>query len=122
MSNAISSNTKIKVFELCENNESVFGKFLSLIEKEGTHINQLAGAIRIIEDTANLKLRPKKQFKQLNDLGVNCKVYEAKCKDIRVYMFKDDAGRVIIKGGMKSKQAKDIKSIVKIIKAYQYEQ
>ena len=54
------SNTKIDVYELCKNGKSIFEEFFEQIENEGNLISNLAAAIRIIEDTANLKMRPKK--------------------------------------------------------------
>jgi hypothetical protein len=110
------------VFELCKNNESLFKSFFSEIEKDGNLLNNLAGAIRIIEDTANLNRRPKTKFRLIEGHKLKCKVYEAKSGSIRIYLFhEENTGRIIVSGGVKDNQNKDIKKILKIIKEYQDE-
>jgi hypothetical protein len=118
----IISATKISVYELYKNGESLFEPFVDEIEKDGHLFDKLAGALRIIEATANLNRYPKTKFRALKGHGLNCKVYEAKSDIIRIYLFHEEkTGRVIITGGLKDNQAKDIKSIFKIIKEYQNE-
>lgn len=122
MSQHIPNTTKIDVFELCKNNESLFKSFFSEIEKDGNLLNNLAGAIRIIEDTANLNRRPKTKFRLIEGHKLKCKVYEAKSGSIRIYLFhEENTGRIIVSGGVKDNQKKDIKKILKIIKEYQDE-
>ena len=122
LSSYIPSNTKIDVYELCKNGKSLFEDFFNKIEKEGNLLSNLAGAIRIIEDTANLKLRPKNQFRLIQGHSLNCKVYEAKSGGIRIYLFHEEkTGRIIVSGGNKDSQDEDIKQMLKIIKVYQNE-
>ena len=122
LSSYIPSNTKIDVYELCKNGKSLFEDFFNKIEKEGNLLSNLAGAIRIIEDTANLKLRPKNQFRLIQGHSLNCKVYEAKSGGIRIYLFHEEkTGRIIVSGGNKDSQGEDIKQMLKIIKVYQNE-
>ncbi len=119
MSTHIPSNTKIDVYELCKNGRSLFSDFFSEIEIEGNLLSNLAAAIRIIEDTSNLNRRPKSQFRIIQGLSVNCKVYEAKSGNIRIYLFHEEkTGRVIVIGGLKGDQDEDIKKIEKTIKDY----
>ena len=118
----VSSNTKIDVFELCKNNESLFKSFFDEIEKDGNLLGNLAGTLRIVEDTANLNRRPKTKFRLIEGHKLKCKVYEAKSGVVRVYLFhEENTGRVIVSGGLKDNQTKDIKKILKIIKEYQDE-
>lgn len=122
MSQYIPNTTKIDVFELCKNDESLFKSFFSEIEKDGNLLDNLAGAIRIIEDTANLNRRPKTKFRLIEGHKLKCKVYEAKSGLIRIYLFHEEkTGRIIVSGGLKDNQNKDIKKILKIIKEYQDE-
>lgn len=122
MSQYIPNTTKIDVFELCKNDESLFKSFFSEIEKDGNLLGNLAGAIRIIEDTANLNRRPKTKFRIIEGHKLKCKVYEAKSGLIRIYLFhEENTGRIIVSGGLKDNQNKDIKKILKIIKEYQDE-
>lgn len=122
MSQYIPNTTKIDVFELCKNDESLFKSFFSEIEKDGNLLGNLAGAIRIIEDTANLNRRPKTKFRLIEGHKLKYKVYEAKSGLIRIYLFhEENTGRIIVSGGLKDNQNKDIKKILKIIKEYQDE-
>lgn len=115
----ITSTTKIGVYELYKNGKSLFEPFVDEIEKDGNLFDKLAGAIRIIEESSNLKRYPKTKFRELKGHSLNCKVYEAKSNIIIVYLFHEEkTGRVIITGGLKDNQDKDIKSIFKIIKEY----
>ncbi|SEJ39613.1 hypothetical protein SAMN04488018_13211 [Myroides marinus] len=119
MSSHIPSNTKIDVYELCKNGNSIFEEFFKQIEEEGNLISNLAATIRIIEDSANLKMAPKTKFRILQGLSVKCKVFEAKSGIIRVYLFHEEkTGRVIVMGGNKDSQDQDIKKVEKIIKEY----
>jgi len=118
----ITSTTKISVYELCKNGESLFEQFVDEIEKDGNLFDKLAGAIRIIEETSNLKRYPKSKFRELKGHNLSCKVYEAKSDIIRIYLFHEEkTGRIIITGGLKDNQDKDIKLILKIIKDYNNE-
>lgn len=122
MSSHIPSNTKIDVYELCKNGNSLFEDFFNEIENEGNLISNLAATIRIIEDTSNLKLRPKKQFRLIQGHSLECKLYEAKSGGIRVYVFHEEkTGRVIVTGGNKDSQTEDIKKVIKTIKEYNNE-
>ena len=122
LSEHIPNATRIKVFELCKHNESLFGEFFKCIEQDDNLFGNLAAAIRIIEDTANLSRRPKAKFRELQGHKLDCKVYEAKSGAIRVYLFHEEhTGRVIITGGTKDNQDKDIKSVFRIIKEYKNE-
>lgn len=122
LSNHISSNTKISVYELYKNGKSLFKTFVEDIEKDGNLFDKLAGAIRIVEETSNLNRYPKTKFREIQGHKLNCKVYEAKSGVVRIYLFHEEkTGRVILTGGLKDTQEKDIKSILKIIKEYHHE-
>lgn len=115
----ITGTTKISVYELNKNGKSLFEPFVDEIEKDGNLFDKLAGALRIIEETSNHKRYPKTKFRELKGHNLKCKVYEAKSNIIRIYLFHEEkTGRIIITGGLKDNQDKDIKSILKIIKEY----
>lgn len=118
----IPHSTRIDVYELCKNGASIFETFFNDIEQDGNLLNNVAGALRIIEDTANLNRRPKTKFRLIEGHKLKCKVYEAKSGIIRIYLFhEENTGRVIVTGGLKDNQSKDIKSVLKVIKEYQDE-
>lgn len=115
----ISPRTKIKVWELCKNGKSLFEPFIEQIESNGNLFKQLAGAIRIVEDTSNQIRKPKAKFREIQGHNLNCKVYEAKSKSIRIYLFHEKhKGRIIVAGGLKDNQPKDIKLVLRTIKNY----
>lgn len=115
----INEDTIISVYELCVNGKSLFEEFLVEIEEKGNLYDNLAGAIRVIEETANLKRYPNTKFRELKGHKLRCKVYEAKFQLIRIYLFhQEKTGRIIITGGLKTDQKQDIKSILKTIKEY----
>ena len=123
MSSYVSNTTKISVFELFRYGESLFKPFVDEIEKDGNLFDKLAGAIRIIEETSNLNRYPKTKFREIQGHKLKCKVFEAKSGQIRLYLFhEENTGRIIITGGLKGNQKKDIKSILKTIKEYNEEQ
>lgn len=120
LSDYISTATRIKVYELCGNGKSLIGPFVDDIEKDGNLFDKFAGAIRVIEETANLKRYPKTKFREIQGHNLDCKVYEAKSNIIRIYLFHEEkTGRIIITGGLKGNQKKDIKWVLKIIREYQ---
>lgn len=122
LSQHITSTTVIDVYELCKNDESLFESFFEEIEENGNLLSNMVRAIRIIEDTSNLMRRPKTQFRTILGHSLNCKIYEAKAGLIRIYLFHEEkTGRVIVTGGLKGNQKKEIKSIIKIIKEYRDE-
>lgn len=119
LSSHIPSTTKIDVYELCVYKKSIFKEFFEQIENEGNLISNLAAAIRIVENTANLLLTPKTKYRVLKGLSIKCKAYEAKSGAIRIYLFhEENIGRVIVIGGNKGSQDEDVKRVEKIIKEY----
>lgn len=117
MSQLIDSNTKMKVFELQVNGTRLLTEFENEIyqqNKKGTY----ATTIKIIEQSANGLMLPKGKFRKIENTGLPCKFYEAKKDDVRIYMFQDEAGRVIICGGFKGKQKKDLRKYINLVKDY----
>lgn len=122
MSAHIPHPTKIRVYELCKYGQSIFDTFFNEIQKDGNLFGNLAGAIRIIEDTANLHRRPKGKFREIKNNSLVCKLYEAKSGKIRIYLIhEENVGRVIITGGVKDDQTEDIQSAIKTVKEYYYD-
>lgn len=119
MSSHIPHETKIRVYELCENGKSLFEKYFNQAQKDKKRFGELTACLRIIESACNLKRHPKKKFREIKGHSLECKVYEAKSGLARVYLFHEEkTGRIIITGESKKTQRKDIAKIKKIIKAY----
>lgn len=122
LSQVIPKNTKIVVYELCKNGKSLFEEFYEEAEQDPILFSNTTKALRIIEDTANLKLRPRTKFRQIENSKLDCKLYEAKANDVRIYLFEEKkTGRVIVLGGTKGNQKKDIKRVISTIKEYNNE-
>ena len=116
LSTKIRQDTKIPVFELDDDGNNLIDEF---IEEFTQYENDIAAAFRYIEMTADLIRLPKAKFRELQVEKLPCKVYEAKKNAIRIYLFHEEkTGRVVVLGGMKTTQRKDIKRITKIVKLY----
>jgi len=118
----VSRTNKIQIWELCVNGESVLYPFISKIQSEVTFESDLYGALRILELAADLVSLPKTKFREIKGHKIKGKLYEAKYGAVRIYHFHEKhTGRIIILGGLKNDQDKDINSAVKTIKDYQNE-
>lgn len=122
LSSKVSTKTKIKVFELCINEVSVLDSFIEELEKDGNFETDLYGAISNLELAANLVTLHKTKFREIKGQKINGKLFEAKKGAVRIYHFHEkNTGRIIVLGGFKTDQTKDIKAAVKTIKSYQNE-
>lgn len=119
LSQFVSPDTKISVYELCIDNQSLFERFVDEIKDDNLLFSKFAGAIQTIEQSANLIRLPKAKFRLIQGHNLDCKVYEAKNGFIRIYMFHEEhKGRIIVTGGLKNDQEKDINKVIGIINRY----
>jgi hypothetical protein len=119
LSEYTSPNTQIPVFNLYVDGVCLFDEFYNKIEREGNLIRYVHAAISIVESAANGIRLHQTKFKEITPKGLPCKLYEAKKEDIRIYLFHEEkTGRIIVTGGKKSTQQKDINKIIKTVKAY----
>jgi len=109
-----------RFYKLVKNSICQFDDFESLINNEGTYATELNRAKAIMEDFANklslpiTKLRPLTQ-----DRNEKFKEYEIKTENLRVYFFiLPGRGDIVVLGGKKTKQKKDIKIFRKIKNEY----
>lgn len=94
---------KLKVNGLC-----LIDEFWDEIERQGNLKKQLNNAIAIMERYAQgLPTSPAK-FKNITERGDPVNEYEVKTKDLRIYLFKDKEGAIVVSGGKKSTQPRDI--------------
>ena len=105
---------KLHIDELC-----MFDEFEEEIEKKGQYEEELYAIYSLMEDVADNKLLPKEKFR---DITINkkekFKEYEFKSKHLRVYAIKAPDGKVVIMGGYKNRQKKDIKKFRSIKNKY----
>lgn len=105
---------KMEIDDIC-----LFDKFEQEIERIGQYEQELCSIFSLIEDVSNNKLLPKKKFRDLtNTKKDNIKEFEFKSKHLRVYAIKTKEGKVIIFGGYKNNQGRDIKKLRKIKSRY----
>lgn len=94
---------KLKVNGICPIDE-----FWNEIERQGNLKKQLINAIAVMERYAlGLPTSPYK-FKNITNVDDPVNEYEIKTKDLRVYFFKNREGAIVVSGGKKSTQRKDI--------------
>ena len=108
------ASNKLYIDELC-----MFDEFEEEIEKKGQYEEELYAIYSLMEDVADNKLLPKEK---LRDITINkkekFKEYEFKSKHLRVYAIKAPDGKVVIMGGYKNRQKKDIKKFRSIKNKY----
>lgn len=111
---------KQEIYKLKIDNSCQFDDFENEIEKRGQYEEELASIYAHIEDFANNKTLPEKKFRILNKGVKNDKVkeYEFKSKHLRIYGIKALSGQVIIMGGYKTTQKKDIRRLKNIKSNY----
>ena len=110
---------RLKIFKLLVNNRSEYDEFERQIEKEGTYISELVTIQARLQDIADGKLLPKEKFRNITPKKELVKEYEIKTRHLRVYLFhEENTGRVIVCGGKKTTQQKDINHFRRIKKEY----
>ncbi len=110
---------KIKFYKLIKDNKCEFDEFWSKIEKTGNLNKELINIQAIMQQVADMQMLPKAKFRNLTPNEENIKEYEIKTKNLRVYLFhNENKGRIIVCGGKKTSQKKDIKHFRNIKKLY----
>lgn len=106
---------KQDIFKMEINGECLFDEFEREIENKGQYEQELFSIYSLMEDVANNKLLPEFKFRDItNKKRDKIKEYEFKSKHLRVYAIKTKEGKVVIIGGYKNSQKKDIKKFRKI--------
>jgi hypothetical protein len=106
---------KQRIYKLEIDNSCQFEKFEQEISERKQYENEIASIYSLIEDVANNKLLPKTKFRDITITKKDkIKEYEFKTRNLRVYTIKSSEGKIIIIGGYKNNQKKDIKKFRKI--------
>ena len=95
-----------------------YDEFCKLIEGEGNLRKQLIGIAHTMNEVANRRSLPKEKFRDITPEKDLVREYEFKKGDLRVYAIKDVAGHIVILGGKKNSQKKDIRSFRAIKQRY----
>lgn len=108
--------TRQPVFKLLRNSRCLIDEFWIEIKKDQNLTGQGRAIWKIIEDAANGKRLPKTRYRKLN---LKHNAFEAKCKQLRIYLIHENkTGQIIILGGKKTTQVKDLKKLRKILDEY----
>lgn len=110
---------KIQFYKLLINKKCEFDEFWSEIEKSGNLNKELLKIQILMQEVSENKMLPNTKFRNLTPQKETIKEYEIKTKNLRVYLFHEEyTGRIIVCGGKKTTQKKDIKHFRKIKKQY----
>ena len=101
---------KIRFYCLEVNGKNVFQEFKTEIQNKGSFSKELITVQIRFQDIAELKTLPETKFKDITPKKGLIKEYEVKTKNLRVYMFHEvHTGRIVVLGGKKTSQKKDIR-------------
>jgi len=106
-------------YKLSVNGKCEFDLFEKEIQKDGNLKRELLKIQTRLQEIAEGKILPPNKFKDITPKGEMVKEYEVKSDHLRVYFFfESNTDRIIICGGKKTTQSKDIAHFQKIKKAY----
>ena len=110
---------QIRIYKLIVNSYCEFDEFESEIRNEGSYVSELVTIQARLQDIANGKLLPREKFRNITPKKELQKEYEIKTRHLRVYLFHEEkTGRIIVCGGKKGTQDKDITHFRRIKKEY----
>lgn len=87
-------------------------------ELEEQYESELASIYYRMEAVANLQSLPKDKFRELKGGKGDVKEYEFKSKHLRVYAIHQKDGKIVVMGGYKNSQDKDIITFRALKKQY----
>ena len=110
---------KQKFFKLEKDGICEFDVFYDKIKAQKRYYSELLTIFDKMDYVANLGRLPKTQFRPLTPKKEYVKEYEFKTKHLRVYAIHEEkTGKIIICGGYKKDQKKDIKHFRSIKRQY----
>lgn len=110
---------KLSFFKLVIDGKCEFDLFVEQCEMDGNYSSELTTIQARMQQIADCKTLPKEKHRDITPKNDPHKEYEIKTKHLRVYMFHDkENGRVMVSGGKKPTQSKDIKHFQNVKKKY----
>lgn len=114
-----SIQAKQELDELVVDGVGQLAAFEELLTSNHKHyLSEFRTMLSYIEYVANGNSLPDTRFKDVTPAGVVIKEYEFKSKHLRLYAIKQLNGKVIILGGLKTKQTEDFKRFRSLKKQY----
>jgi hypothetical protein len=110
---------KINFYTLEVDGRSEFSEFCEKLENTNEH-KLLNTIYATMDSVSNLKYLPKTKYRELKGRKKSDKVkdYEIKKDAIRIYLFKDDKGNIVVFNGSKNDQKEDIARMRRIKEEY----
>lgn len=110
---------KLSFYKLSINGKCEFDQFENEIKKDGNLKKELNNVQTLLQEVADGKLLPATKFRDITPKGEPIREYEIKTKHLRVYFFyQSEEGRIIVCGGKKTTQKKDISRFQRVKKDY----
>lgn len=110
---------RISFFKLSKNGVSEFDEFVKEIKNEHKYSAEILRIQIIMQQVSDLNMLPDNKFKELKGRKSNVKEYEIKTRNLRVYLFHEEhTGKIIVTGGKKTSQKKDIKHFRNLVNEY----
>ncbi len=104
---------KLFVDDNCE-----FDDFEKDVQKHQRYASELGMIYRYMEVVSDNKTPPSGKFKDITPEKELVKEYEFRTKHLRVYAIKKKNGKIIVLGGYKNRQPKDLRKFRSIKKRY----
>jgi len=109
---------KIVFYKLVKDTVCLFDDFEYQIENESTYKGELNTIQTIMIQISNLKTLPIEKYRNITPKKESIKEYEIKTKNLRVYLFKNMKGQIVVLGGKKTNQKSEIKRFRNMKKDY----
>jgi putative component of toxin-antitoxin plasmid stabilization module len=106
------------VDKLIINDRCQFDDFEAEARRNNIYENEIGMIYSYLEYISNGSTLPNKHFRDITPVKQKVKEYEFKTKNLRVYAIKQTNGKIIIFGGYKNSQKKDIKQFRAIKKRF----
>ena len=111
---AVRDTGKVLFFKLVKDDVCWFDDFYEELNKDAKHASELRTILTMMDYMAETDARlPEEKFNSIKH-GKNAIGYEFKKKDLRVYCLKPASNVVVVFGGYKKNQKKDVAKLEKI--------
>jgi hypothetical protein len=95
-----------------------FDKYEETIQSSPRDRKKLGSIYQYMQQVADLRSLPPKKFKDITPDGERVKEYEFKKDNLRVYAFKKEGGKIVVIGGYKNTQKRDLRKFRSIKAQY----
>lgn len=108
-----------QVYEkLLVNGECLLDQFEAEIQGNPQYVSEFRTILAYMELKANGTPLPKKKFNEILGGKITTPRHEFKSEHLRIYTIQNANGRIIVMGGYKNSQPKDIRSFNSLVKEY----